>query len=165
VSLDADEPVRRFFSRRPAWQGVLILLAASAALIIAGFSAANFAETIGFPRAWIDTASAATPDADPINPFDTDGIISSAAVLFGLGSGAVLLSKGPGFDSKGEWTKRAARYGVGLVGLFILYFGLRLILPQGETILAQSMRFVRYALVGFWVTYLAPIVFRTLKIG
>jgi len=165
VSLDADEPVRRFFSGRPAWQGILILLAVSVALIVAGLSAASFAEMNGLPQAWIDAAAAAAPDADPINPFDINGIISSAAVLFGLGSGAVLLAKGKGFNSKGEWMHRAARYGVGLVGLIILYFGLRLILPQGETILAQWMRFLRYALVGFWVTYLAPMVFRALKIG
>jgi hypothetical protein len=38
-------------------------------------------------------------------------------------------------------------------------------LPSGEGFLPQSLRFVRYMLVGLWVAYLAPWVFVRLKLA
>jgi len=56
------------------------------------------------------------------------------------------------------------RYLLGMAGLAILYIGLKLILPEEPEFLGLVLRFFRYALVGFWVTAGAPIIFKKLKI-
>ena len=109
-------------------------------------------------------STAAFLDEPPINPQDLD-VVSSAATLFGLGAGAVLLHRWGKFSASGSFNARAARFALGLVGVVIIYFGLRVILPVGDDLLAQSLRFVRYALVGLWVAYLAPWVFVRLKLA
>jgi hypothetical protein len=40
-----------------------------------------------------------------------------------------------------------------------------MVLPVGDDVLAQSLRFVRYALVGLWVAYLAPWIFVKLRLA
>jgi len=49
--------------------------------------------------------------------------------------------------------------------LLILWAGLKLIFPSGDDWLALILRYVRYGLVGFWVTGLAPLVFYRLKLA
>jgi hypothetical protein len=60
--------------------------------------------------------------------------------------------------------KRLLRYLVGLVGIFILYFGLKLLLPEEPLMIGIVIRYARYALIGFWVTFLAPWLFRRLHL-
>jgi hypothetical protein len=50
-------------------------------------------------------------------------------------------------------------YGIGMVILFILWFGLGIIFPRDGTILSYSLRFIRYGFMGLWVTALAPMLF------
>jgi hypothetical protein len=52
---------------------------------------------------------------------------------------------------------------VGAVGLVILWLGLRMVLPRDATVLSQVLRYLRYAVTGFWVAYGAPWVF--IKLG
>jgi hypothetical protein len=47
----------------------------------------------------------------------------------------------------------------------IIFFGLRMIFPDDDTLLAYTLRFIRYAAVGFWVSYLGPRVFVSLKLA
>ncbi len=57
--------------------------------------------------------------------------------------------------------KKLARYAFGLLGIVALYFGLKLIFPEEEPILVGAIfRFIRYALIGLWVTLFAPLFFR-----
>jgi len=81
---------------------------------------------------WITRSTAAFPDEPPINPQDLD-VVSSAATLFGLGAGAVLLHRWGKFSATGSLTARAARFALGLVGVIVIYFGLRMILPSATT--------------------------------
>ena len=82
-----------------------------------------------------------------------------------LAAGAVFLYRWGKFSTAGSaWTKMV-RMALGIVGILVIYFGLRMILPTGEGFLPQSLRFVRYALVGLWVAYLAPWVFVKLKLA
>jgi hypothetical protein len=45
------------------------------------------------------------------------------------------------------------------MGIIVLWFGLGLIFPDGETVVALILRYIRYSLVGFWVTAGAPWLF------
>jgi hypothetical protein len=46
-----------------------------------------------------------------------------------------------------------------VIGLLILWFGLGLVFPRGESILPYILRYLRYVLVGFWVSGGAPWIF------
>jgi hypothetical protein len=39
------------------------------------------------------------------------------------------------------------------------------VFPDGENLLAYSLRYLRYALIGFWIAGLAPLVFFKLKLA
>jgi hypothetical protein len=64
-----------------------------------------------------------------------------------------------GFQASGPVEKRALRYIVGLVGIIIFWYGLGEIFPRDETFLSYVLRFIRYALVGLWVSGGAPWLF------
>ncbi|HEY3476592.1 MAG TPA: hypothetical protein VGK56_18390, partial [Anaerolineales bacterium] len=57
------------------------------------------------------------------------------------------------------------RYGVGLIGIMILWFGLGQIFPDGEEVLPLLLRYLRYSLVGLWVTGGAPWLFFHFKLA
>jgi len=159
-----EKPVGAWIGRQPL--GVQLIIPLLAALVIIGkgawLSAVTADRTV--PEEWVTRSTAAFLDEPPITPKALD-VVSSAGTLFGLGAGAVLLRRWGKFSASGTWGARAARFALGLIGVMLIYFGLRLILPAGEGLLPQSLRFVRYALVGLWVAYLAPRVFVRLKLA
>ena len=46
-----------------------------------------------------------------------------------------------------------------------LYLGLGLVFPHGSDFFANVLRYVRYAIVGLWVAWLAPLSFFALKLA
>jgi len=117
------------------------------------------------PAVWIENFARNFPDEPPLNPIDLSGLISTAGVLFGFAAGAILLFSGSGFNAGGLVWKRLLRYVVGLLGVLILYMGLDAIFPEGQDWLAFALRYLRYAVTGFWVTGLAPMIFIRLKLA
>jgi hypothetical protein len=61
--------------------------------------------------------------------------------------------------------KRALRYIIGLAGVVILWMGLGAAFPRNEEIVSYSLRYFRYALVGFWVSGGAPWLFFRFKLS
>jgi hypothetical protein len=49
--------------------------------------------------------------------------------------------------------------------LVLLFFGLRLVFPVEPAWIGAIFRFIRYALVGFWVAYLAPRLFVEIRLA
>jgi len=118
------------------------------------------------PPQWEITAARAlslAPGQSAIHPRGTAGMAGVAGTFFGLVAGAILIFHRGGFDAAGKWSKRALRFGVGIIGLVILWWGLRMVLPRDATVLSQVLRYLRYAVTSFWVTYGAPWVF--IKLG
>lgn len=113
---------------------------------------------------WVARSSAAFPAEEPIDPKSLD-VVSSAGALFGLCAGAIFLHRWGKFSTSGSAWLRLARFVLGVVGTLVIYFGLRMILPSGAGLLPQSLRFVRYGLVGLWVAYLGPWVFVKLRLA
>lgn len=144
-----------------------IVVAVIASLVLIGLGLGVSAATAGrpVPQEWVETAAEAASDAEPIEPQSLKDILAAAGALLGIGVGGALLFSWDRFDPRGPWSKRAIRYIVGIIGIVALYFGLKLILPSGETLLAQFLRYVRYAVVGFWAAYLAPRVFVALGLA
>jgi hypothetical protein len=65
----------------------------------------------------------------------------------------------------GPWLKRLLRYFLGLIGVLILYLGLGSLFPDSEMFISYSIRYIRYALIGFWISGFAPWLFIKLKLA
>jgi hypothetical protein len=50
-----------------------------------------------------------------------------------------------------------------MIGVAILWFGLRMAFPRDASFVSQVLRYLRCALTGFWVAYAAPLIF--IKLG
>jgi membrane-associated phospholipid phosphatase len=117
------------------------------------------------PSIWIDNAKRAFPGEELINPMSLADQITIAGAFLGLAVGHKLLFSRNGYSTKGVWWKLTLRYLVGVLGVFSIWFGLDLLFPDGDTVFAYLFRYLRYSLVGFWVTFLAPTLFITLKLA
>jgi membrane-associated phospholipid phosphatase len=111
------------------------------------------------PVEWHNTAVTATPDAQPIASLSLEGVTTSAAAFFGMAAGAILIKPRGGFDAGGALWRRALRFIIGVVGVGILYFGLKAIFPEGESLIDLIFRYLRYASIGLWITGIAPTLF------
>jgi membrane-associated phospholipid phosphatase len=102
---------------------------------------------------------------DAAKAISIEDCATSAGTFFGLLVGLVWLARQGGFQTKCVWWKLVLRYLLGVAGIFIIRYGLKAIFPEGETILSYSLRYLRYALIGFWVTGGAPWTFVRLKLS
>jgi membrane-associated phospholipid phosphatase len=93
------------------------------------------------------------------------GAATSAGTIFGLLVGLAWLARQGGFQTKGLWWKLVLRYLLGIAGVLIIRYGLKFIFPEGETVLAYFLRYLRYTLIGFWLTGGAPWTFIRLKLA
>ena len=71
------------------------------------------------------------------------------------------------FRPANDWGKRGSSYVLGVIGLLLIYFGLDIafgMIAADESIAGYALRYVRYALTTFWVTFGAPWIFLQLKL-
>jgi hypothetical protein len=109
------------------------------------------------PESWINNALLS--DALPV-PVDPNSIFTPTGTFFGLALGLAWIRTLGGFQPQGPAWKRALSYVIGLIGVLILWQGLGLVFPRGDSALVYFLRFVRYALVGWWVSGGAPWIFK-----
>lgn len=87
-------------------------------------------------------------------------------VFFGTALGYVFMVDLARFDAgSGNWIKKLARFALGAAALGLIYFGGKLVSPAEGHELYALARFVRYALVGAWVSLGAPWLFVRLKLA
>lgn len=151
-----EEPLRKRLAATSVTAQIIIAFLVSIVVILLG----TLALAIGPvpPTEWIQASSTADEVADPRS---LDGMISAAGALFGLGAGGALLFAWDGFKASGAWWRRVLRYLVGVIGVAVIYFGLKAVFPDG----VQVLRYLRYALAVFWVAYLAPRTFVALRLA
>lgn len=137
-----------------AFSLLLIALALLARALISGWQ---------MPAVWTQnafTASESLPD-----PLNLDGSVTLAGVAFGFLGGLAWWIKKYGTPQVGKKSaKLILRYLVGMIGVAILYVGLKLIFPVEPEVLGLIFRYIRYALVGVWVTAGAPFVFKKVNL-
>jgi len=90
-------------------------------------------------------------------------MISSVAALTGVGYGLLFFSSSIEGIRPGNWLQRLISFLVGVIGIGILYLGLKLILPSEGQSFYQLSRFFRYLLLGIWISFGAPWLF--IRIG
>lgn len=159
----------RYWDRAAAWlsgrtfgQQTLFAFIVSLIFVAAGLGVTALRSDYQLPIAWLDNALLAGTDAPA--PVDPSGVFTSAGTFFGLSFGFAWIRLLGGYQAEGPIWKRALRYVLGLIGVLILWMGLGEIFPRGGDALSYSLRFLRYALVGWWVTGGAPWLFHRFKL-
>jgi len=146
VALVWEPRLKAWVHRAGSWR----VLAAAAGVSAVWISLAVMARSFGMaatPPAWAEAWS-------------LKGVVGTGGAWLGLVAGALWMHDR--FSTSGAWWRRVLRAGLGLVGVVLLWAGLRAVLPAGEDAVALMARFLRYGLVGFWVTGAAPWVFQRL---
>ena len=117
------------------------------------------------PVEWSYNAAQVNPADNPINPLSLELLMTYTGIFFGLAAGLAWLQRMGGFSSKGTTWQRLLRYVVGIAGVLIIRYGLKVAFPGGDSWLAYFLHYVRYAVIGLWVTAGAPLVFFWLRLA
>jgi membrane-associated phospholipid phosphatase len=158
-----EKRIVRWIAPKSLTSQIIYALVFSALIVVLGLISYAAVSKWQLPVEWINNAIAVGADAP--DPFSLDGLVTLAGVAFGFLSGLAWWVKKFGFPTiESRLLHRVFRYLIGMVGLAAIYLGLKLILPEEPYLLAQIFRFLRYGLIGLWVTALAPLIFRKLKI-
>lgn len=98
---------------------------------------------------------------EAINPLSMDGVITAAAVWFGLLAGLILIQKViPLGRIRAKPLHLILRFVIGIIGVQVFWAGLKLVFPVDIPIISDVLRFVRYGLVGIWISAGAPYLFK-----
>lgn len=133
------------------------LISGSAVLMLALILGVRFA--VGdwmMPNTWAERAG-------EVDPYSLDGVFTVSGTWFGMLSGFVVLTEKRGHFLAGEggW-RRLVRFVLGLIGIAIFYLGLGAVFPGGADFFSFALRFVRYTLIGLWVSWWGPLTFEKL---
>lgn len=92
-------------------------------------------------------------------PYHGEDAFRLAGTFFGLGVGHIIQERYVGFSEKAGPIRQLFKIVLGVGGLFLVRTYLRPFLPDGAAL------FGRYAMMGLWVTLLAPLLFRLLRLA
>ena len=95
----------------------------------------------------------------------TKDTTAAMATLAGAGVGLALTRRWVSFSARGPWWQRAVRFLVGGTIVLALYLGLRAVFPGEGSAFYMVFRFLRYGLIGVWVSLGAPWLFRLLQLA
>lgn len=151
-------PVQNWVIKKTLKQQILISFIVSLMFIFIGFGMVTLRSDYQVSKEWVNNALL-PKDAEMPAPVDANSPFTSAGVLFGMAAGAAWIESLGGYNAAGSLQKRALRYAVGLIGILILYVGLGEIFPRGDGFIFYLLRYIRYTLVGAWVSGGAPWVF------
>jgi membrane-associated phospholipid phosphatase len=113
------------------------------------------------PDEWTSNAARQAPNHS-LEPLSVANVVSLTGLLSGLLIGAIVLNARGGLDVRGSRSQLLRRFILGILGILILWLGLDGLfglLSSGEGLLAHVPRYLRYVLLGMWVTALAPAIF------
>lgn len=117
-----------------------------------------------YPSEWVSLGSRPL-NGEPFNPIDLEGAFTLAGTWFGGFAGAAWYYHRYGLLSTiGSPLQKALRFLLGVVVLFALWYGLGEIFPRTADAAAYLLRFVRYSLLGLWLTVGAPWIFKKLNL-
>jgi membrane-associated phospholipid phosphatase len=155
----------RWFLRQGQPTQYLLILASSATLILIPGLVNIFNPNWVLPAAW--QANASLADAELVlDPFNPEGLFSVGGTWLGMFGGALWFYHRYGiFNTSGHLGMRVLRYLIGLVGVVVLWYGLGSVLPDTIDLAGLGLRYLRYTLVGLWVSALAPLVFLRLRVA
>lgn len=155
-------PVEAWLKHQNLGTQIFIAFIVSLIVIVLGAVSVGRLDGYTFPAEWRDNALRAGSLPAPVS---IESFITSAGTLFGLAAGVAWLAARGGYQASGPVEKRALRFVVGLIGVMILWRGLALFLPDNADLISYIFRYLRYTLVGFWVSGGAPWLFFRFKLA
>jgi membrane-associated phospholipid phosphatase len=158
-----DKPVTRWLGSKSLTVQILVSACVSGVILLLGILARNASTAFVIPPDWITQAFNSSQVS--LNPRSLDGLVTVSGLFFGFGAGyAWLTKKLHGYQVEGSFEKRVLRFLVGLITVVIVYLPLELIAPSQPEALSLIVTYLRYALLGLWVSAGAPLLFRRLKL-
>jgi hypothetical protein len=91
-------------------------------------------------------------------------VVAATAVLAGLSIGLVIAKHYSPYTIAGSWSQRLLRYLLGIIVVLAIYFGLSAIFPEEGEALYAPLRFLRYGLVGLWISLGGPWLFQRTRL-
>ena len=155
-------PVEAWLKQQTLGSQIFIAFIVSLIVIVLGAVSVGRLDGYTFPAEWRDNALRAGSLPAPVS---IESFITSAGTLFGLAAGVAWLATRGEYQASGPMEKRALRFVVGLIGVMILWRGLALFLPDNADLISYIFRYLRYTLVGFWVSGGAPWLFFRFKLA
>ena len=156
-------PVEAWLKQKTLGTQISIAFIISIFFIVLGISTASRLDAYTFPQEWQENALRASDELPA--PVSMEGAFTAAGTFFGLAAGTAWIASQGGYQATGPLAKRALRFVVGLIGVLILWRGLGLVFPDNADVISYSLRYLRYALVGFWVSAGAPWLFFRFKLA
>jgi membrane-associated phospholipid phosphatase len=163
--LKIDPALTQWINKQQPTSQVIVALLTSLGFILLGLLARLTLGSWKLPSIWISNSLVVFPDEEPITPLALSGMVSNAGAFWGLAIGAIWIKLQGGFAPAGNIWKRLGCYVIGLIGVVLIWRGLGSLLPSGEELIPLVLRYLRYALIGAWVTGLAPWLFVKIKLN
>jgi len=129
--------------------------AASAAVWIAQSVILDGLTAVADPAAWGENAAR----INTIQPRDPEPIVALAGLILGMGIGLACKNRWAPFKAGGSLEKRILRFLLGLSVMLMVWGGLALLWNGIDPPLGPMLRYLRYGLAGWWMTFLAPWLF------
>jgi membrane-associated phospholipid phosphatase len=165
IFLMVEKPIVHWLKTLNLSQSIILAIISSFALMLPTLIFYFIFSSTTIPAEWINNATAANPNVQ-FNPFSLSGVITIGGIWLGVWLGFALFYHSRGmYDASGSLIQRLLRLGIGMIGILILWYGLDKIFPNTEDVIGFILRFVRYSLVGLWITNWAPMIFQKLKIA
>ncbi|HEY0076114.1 MAG TPA: phosphatase PAP2 family protein [Abditibacteriaceae bacterium] len=158
-----EKPVGAWLLKHDFIQQIVICGAVSALLIAVNWQLQSVATNGLFNALEQIPRPYQTPDATKIllqDLLSLNNAFKTAGALFGFLVGACWMLKNGGYVDGGN---KILRYLIGVLGVAVFWYGLGKVLPRGEDIVSLGAAYMRYALVGFWISAGAPLVFRRIE--
>ncbi len=161
--LNLRKPLRRWLQSQERLFVVLVILSLTLITLLVGTVFILFFSQIApMPVTWQENALRHT-GGEITNPYQMEGFLTTTGAAFGLLAGYILLQGRGGFATQGTLLQHLGRYLVGVAGVALFWFGLGQVFPENQDLISYGLRYLRYALVGLWVTWWAPLIF--LRLG
>jgi len=159
VFIKLEDRVLSWFKNNSVGLKILVLIIITSLFIIIARLIVNPLDPPPCDPLWVENGGCA------VSPYSFDGLLTTTGAFFGLGLGVILLYQTGWFKIDGPAWKKLLRYLVGLIGVLGLYLGLDSIFPDDLSVISFALRFLRYFLIGLWISFGAPKFFDWIKLS
>ncbi len=166
IFLKVEGSVENWFAGKSFGVKAGTVFAYSLLMILAGAAIIAAAGDYQMPHDWMANAHVAYPEEPIESPLNLNGSITTASALFGLAVGFFWVNEAGGYNANsGTWWQKILRFVVGVVGVLVLYVGLGQIFPDQFDFVSYLLRYVRYGLIGVWISGISPRLFIRIKLA
>lgn len=139
---------------------LMLVAVTSLLLLLPSLLVAHLRGPWQMPTAWLQSLQSSAETLP--HPYSLDTPVAAAGTWLGFVAGALWLNaRKQSFQPRGHVWRRGRQYVIGISVAIVLWAGLDQLFPEGSTLVAYSLRYLRYALLGGWITAGAPLLFRT----